>query len=92
MENEVEKVIFKNREHKAKSLAYGVVKSMYDTPVEMSLDDVHIVWFCKTLKNWKALITFHMPKPPFVEVTYNGDDEETYIDVYKKIENVRIPD
>jgi hypothetical protein len=28
----------------------------------------------------------------YYEVTYNGDKQETYIDVYKKWENICVPD
>ena len=24
---------------------------------QISLDDIYIVWFCKTLQNWKALVS-----------------------------------
>jgi len=55
-------------------------------------DDVFIVWFCKTLQNWKALVSTVLDDGMYYEVTYNGDKEETYLDAYKKSENVRIPD
>ena len=44
-------------------------------------EDMFIVWFCKTLQNWKAIV---------IEVTHNGDRNETYIDVYCKTKNVCI--
>lgn len=87
-----DKVIFKDKEHKAKSLVYGVIKSMFETPLEFKLDDIFIVWSCKTLQNWKFIISTSFNGAPLVEVTYNGDKEETYIDVYRKIENICIPD
>lgn len=87
-----DKVIFKDREHKAKSLVYGIAKSMSDTPVTFSIEDVLLVWFSKTLQNWKALVITTLPGSYYYEVTYNGNKEETYVDVYKKIENVRFPD
>lgn len=55
--------------------------------IKITLDDVYIVWFCKTLQNWKALISTTIPDGMYYEVTYNGDTDETYIDVYKKWEN-----
>jgi hypothetical protein len=55
-------------------------------------DDVFIVWFCKTLQNWKALVSTTIPDGIYYEVTYNGDKHETYLDVYKKWENVCVPD
>jgi hypothetical protein len=90
---ENDKVIFKDKEHKAKSLTYGVLKSMFDfTPEFNSPDQIYIVWSCKTLQNWKVLLSAPFKDAPFVEVTYNGDKKETYIEVYKKLENVCIPD
>lgn len=55
-------------------------------------DDVFIVWFCKTLQNWKALVSTTISDGMYYEITHNGDKNETYIDAYKKWENVRIPD
>jgi hypothetical protein len=60
-----------------------------DPPVEF---DVYLVWFSKTLQNWKALASSTLPDGMYYEVTYNGDKQETYIDAYKKVENVRVPD
>ena len=55
-------------------------------------DDVYVVWFCKTLQNWKALISTTLPDGMYYEVTHNGDQHETYIDAYKKFDNVRVVD
>ena len=55
-------------------------------------DDVFIVWFCKTLQNWKVLVSTTVSDGMYYEVTHNGDKGETYLDVYKKWENVCIPD
>lgn len=48
--------------------------------------DMYVVWFCKTLQNWKALVSGVNIKE-YIEVTYNGDKGETYVDVYKKMCN-----
>ena len=58
--------------------------------VQITLDDVYIVWFCKTLQNWKALLSTTLPDGMYYEVTYNGDKKEVYIDAYKKFENQKI--
>lgn len=60
--------------------------------IQISLDDIYIVWFSKTLQNWKALVSTNVSDGMYYEVTYNGDKKETYLDAYKKWENVRIPD
>lgn len=53
---------------------------------------VFIVWQCKTLQNWKFLISTSLPDGMYYEVTYNGDKKEWYLDAYKKFENQCIPD
>lgn len=56
---------------------------------ELALMDMYVVWFCKTLQNWKALVSgIHIKE--YIEVTYNGDKKEIYVDVYQKAKNVRI--
>ena len=58
--------------------------------VQITLDDVYIVWFCKALQNWKALLSTTLPDGMYYEVTYNGDKKEVYLDAYKKFENQKI--
>ena len=50
----------------------------------IELEDVFVVWFCKTLKNWKALVSTTWKRSAYYEVTHNGDTGETYIDIYTK--------
>ena len=54
--------------------------------------DLYVVWFSKTLQNWKALVSTTIPDGMYYEVTYNGDKKETYLDAYKKFENVCVRD
>lgn len=58
----------------------------------ITADDVYVVWFCKTLQNWKALLSTDVPDGMYYELTYDGDKRVTYLDAYKKWENVPIPD
>lgn len=58
---------------------------------EVFLVDVFIVWYCKTLQNWKALAGIY-GRDAYFELTYNGDKQELYLDVYKKSENVCLRD
>jgi Family of unknown function (DUF6275) len=54
----------------------------------LSTDDIYIVWFCKTLQNWKALLsTDSIDTGIYFEVTYNGDKNELYFDHYSKVLN-----
>ena len=59
---------------------------------KLTKDDVFIVWFCKTLQNWKALVSTTVSDGMYYEITHNGDKNETYLDAYKKWQNVRYPD
>lgn len=53
----------------------------------ISPDNVYIVWQCKALQNWKALISTTLSDGMYYEITHNGDKKETYVDAYKKWEN-----
>ena len=59
---------------------------------EITTEDVYVVWFAKTLQNWKALLSTNVSDGMYYEVTYNGDKKEAYLDAYKKWENVCIKD
>lgn len=45
-----------------------------------------MVWSCKTLQNWKALLGI-VGKPYYYELTYNGDKDFCYVDVYHFFSN-----
>ena len=53
--------------------------------------EVYIVWKCKTLQNWKYLISSTLSDGMYYELTFNGDTNEWYLDAYKKLENKVIP-
>ena len=55
--------------------------------IEMKINDVFVVWSCKTLQNNKMLLSTRLPDGLYYEITYNGDKHEAYVDVYKKWEN-----
>lgn len=79
---------------KAKQAVIDYFNSRVDTTnnVTITSDDVYVVWFCKTLQNWKALLSTTVPDGMYYELTYNGDKKELYLDAYKKWENKCIPD
>lgn len=56
--------------------------------------DVYIVWYCKTLQNWKALLSTTLSDGMYYELTVNGDKDEAYLDAYKKWDNncIKIPE
>ncbi|MYY75922.1 DUF6275 family protein [Ligilactobacillus salivarius] len=58
--------------------------------VNISKDDVYVVWLNRTLQNNKALLSTTVEDGMYYEITYNGDKNEVYFDVYKHIENREI--
>ncbi len=83
-----------NYQEKAKQ----IVIDYYNERVEktdnkkLTENEVFVVWFSKTLQNWKALISTTISDGMYYEVTYNGDKKETYLDSYMKWENVCVKD
>ena len=81
-----------NYQELARKVVLNYVKEHIDKTdnVHITLDDVFVVWFCKTLQNWKALVSTTLPDGMYYEVTYNGNKKEAYLDAYKKFENRKI--
>ncbi len=57
---------------------------------KITQEDIYVVWFCKTLQNWKALLSTNVEDGMYYELTYNGNKNELYLDAYKKWENIYI--
>ena len=79
-------------QEKAKQIVFNYFKANMDKTdnINFTLDNIYIVWFCKTLQNWKALVSTTIPDGMYYEITHNGDTNETYVDVYKKWENFTV--
>lgn len=80
---------------KALCLVYGYVKARLektDTHVTFEDKDVYVVSFMYILGGWKAMISTSLPDGMYYEVTYAKNKKETYIDAYKKFDNVCVPD
>ena len=63
------------------------VKEKYKLEKNCEDAEPYIVWKCKTLQNWKYLLSTDLHDGMYYELTYNGDKNEWYLDVYKKLEN-----
>lgn len=58
---------------------------------QISETDVFTVWSCKTLQNYKALVSTDVAgDTTYFEFTFNGDRQQLYMDVYTKEKNERI--
>lgn len=55
--------------------------------ISITKDNVFLTWHAKELQNQKAMLATDQPDGTYFEVTWNGDKEEAYLDVYKKWEN-----
>lgn len=60
----------------------------HNSKEQITLENVFVVWACKTLQNYKALLSTTVSGDGiYAEYTYNGDKQEMYEDVYKKTSN-----
>lgn len=68
-------------------LAVGLVEDcLIDVLEYVDADtiDIYVVWLSKTLQNNKALLSTDKSDGRYYEITYNGDKDEFYFDMYKK--------
>lgn len=77
---------------KALKIVRHYVQSKLDKSDPEAKFQVFPVWFSKTLQNWKMLVSTTLNDQMYYEVTYNGSFGETYLDAYKKWENVKYLD
>ena len=59
---------------------------------EITLDDLFLVWFTKTLSNWKCLVATIYADGLYYEVTHNGNSQETYVDIYRRLGHSKVSD
>lgn len=67
-------------------------QAIHDLRPEIAFSALYVVWFCKTLQNWKALVSTDVFSGLYWEVTYNGDKSETYVAQYVKDWNQVVTD
>lgn len=76
-------------DEKALEIVRDYVKEHLDVTdsVPEEQKEPYIVWKCKTLQNWKYLLSTDLHDGMYYELTYNGNKDEWYLDAYKKFEN-----
>lgn len=88
MDERLSNVIIDNgMEMDALGIVAGYIKEHLDKSDGEVYFELYVVWKCKTLQNWKFLISSSLNDGMYYEMTYNGDKEEWYLDAYKKFEN-----
>ena len=83
------------RTEKTRWLVFNYIKSRLektDTHVIFSIDEVYVVTFSYVLGNWKAMVSTTLPDGMYYEVTYYSERKVTFLDAYKKWDDVEIPD
>lgn len=80
-----------NMRLKACELVADYVLEHIDKTDKVPSFEVYVVWQCKTLQNWKFLISTDISDGMYYELTFNGDKNEWYLDAYKKFENRCVP-
>lgn len=68
---------------KVAAYANGLLLDERGTVEEIKPENVYVVWYSKTIQNYKALLGVPIDGDGhYYEVTYNGDLKEVYLDVY----------
>lgn len=63
----------------------------YDDPI--TVDMVNVVWWSKTLQNWKAVfIVGDGSNGVIYEMTHDGNKSQTYVNNYRHTNSLTIPD
>lgn len=76
-----------DKDLRAESIVTDYIYAHLDKSDKIPDFEVFIVWKCKTLQNWKYLISSTLYDGMYYELTFNGDKNEWYLDAYKKFEN-----
>ena len=63
---------------------YNNMAELHNEHMYITKDEVCIVWFCKTLQNYKVILATPLINNMLYEFSYNGDKQEGYLDVYDK--------
>jgi hypothetical protein len=78
---------------KARSLVFDYVTDAFEPDQRenfLKVEEIFVVWFVKTLQNWKALVSTSIPDGKYYELTHDGERDKTYVDVYQKVDHIAI--
>lgn len=81
-----------DQDMKALQIVRDYIDSHLDKTDPYPVYELYVVWKCKTLQNWKYLVSSTLHDGMYYELTFNGDKKEWYLDAYKKFQNVVVPD
>lgn len=65
--------------------AVSIVRNYMSEKYHITSFRIFIVWKCKTIQNRKYIIGTNYTND-FFELTFNGDKNEYYLDVYNKVD------
>lgn len=71
---------------------YNLHRSDRRPAAALTMDTVFIVTFTKTRSEWMASVASPHARGRLWVVTYSNVKHETFLEIYKKINDVRIPD
>lgn len=57
---------------------------------DYTIDELHLVWFTKTLQNFKCVIIDLKDNQRYYECSYNGTKKQLYVDIYEKKHNTLV--
>jgi len=79
----------------ARKLVFSYAKEHLDKTdakhATFSEDEVYVLWYCYILGGWKVLVSTTLPDGMYYEVTFNRQNNEIYLDAYKKFDNQCYP-
>lgn len=68
-----------------------IIISAMGEELELTEEDIFVVWQVKALQNNKALLSFWGDDAPYFEMTHDGDKNLIYVDRYHKDSNQAVP-
>ena len=71
-----------------KNALINILEEKYNE--KLAIQELHLVWFSKTLQNYKCMIIDLRENKRYYECSYNGQKKELYVDIYNKEHNICI--